>query len=842
MSSPQFPSNSSGSGDKKEDNPESKPTLFGSNINFGSNNNELLFGSNNNKNGLFQLPVSNSGSQAQPLFGGNNAQLPPLNDQTGPGKDELPSLGLFSNASGTAFGSMNTGSEKKPWDDSGKGNVPPKATENLFSSNAMPFSGSIFGQGNSNGMSFGSQSPPSDENSGEEELSDVSEEAAEFAFEDAPIPEGGIPTWHESNRTLNFQLNPVSEDGVGWVAQRVNKTGGNEKVLDDKERQVYQCGIPPHYRGPSYVELVMQLFDLSSRLARAKDELREQRSWEIAANELMIEFSDYLHEYRDTLDEELELEIQEALNIVMLFQIMCFMPSDLHNITNEFLEWVNHVEPPSMDQADVDDIMRTNPPTSHPAFWEHLRQTALRGYENAAVAILRESVAAEMALDVKECFEIAIQLFKSYPTPDHGVYSFRQWRNTCIEARHKAGEISDPAMCAELQQLFGIMSGDINAIVEGSQTWFEAVGALLKYHDPTRSRIPEYYEKVSTYIGPDSTVTWDVACGDVISGNYLKAIQRLETLDVSVAAITTQFCSLRGLLREYISLTQGQSVLEWLQVSMAKSCLASEKLFVIGIEILKGMGTQEAIQIIGEVLPRMKITSPDDFEWAITTAMSLDLHKTAAQLYRAVGMSHASQQCYYDALVRFAEAEDTNAIVSQCWKLFESMLVTQEPPSDILTANALGDNFEYPMPPVVRECLAPCAVLASFLVNMEAEDRESAARHISALFRFPYLPAEYRALLIAAPIPLLSRDQPRVFDRSTLIDMMAAVTKCESSDKEDLHAGLALLEYSLTLSSAKDKKWDWRSHIEAGESGDKIIQRVRGLLSLEMSRAFLEER
>jgi nuclear pore complex protein Nup85 len=681
------------------------------------------------------------------------------------------------------------------------------------------------------------QSSRTNEGPQDNDAEEVVDESSTFHLEGAPIPSGGVETWSESNRTLFFKTNPVSIDGITWVCSKEWKKGDH---VFEVEKQVFPTQVPGYPATEEYKQLVVDSYGVMTEFVRTQDQMPHTREWEEMTKEYIDKYVNLLTHYTNNTTDE---NLLDALSVGLCFNVICFTPSFIHDITKPFLEWVNTVDP-GWPLEDTKEVIQTNPPTEHPSFWNYIHHLTIRGLGETAASVLKSAYGNHLDTDVAECFDYAIQLFRSYPESDGTKYSFRQWRESCLTAKLKASEISTIEWRLEVQKMFEIMSGDVDAILSTSTTWYEAVGAMLKYREPKRSRLLEYYEQTTAALPPDYTVAWEAGCASILAGNYLQAIQKVESLDLCTAATLTQFCKQRGLLDRYVEISkqqQGQQgIAEWLLLQHAQQCLSTKDLTGIGVELLRDIGTYQAIQIIGEALPRLIGTDIDEIEWAVGVAAELGLEDTERSINKATARMFLSRQAHLDAFVAFERAGDVTGLSVHCWKLFEECLTTQHMPIDDITALAISENNDLELSPLIRECISPCAVLAGFIKNIQSATPSSAAKYIIALLQFPYLPPKYIGILIAMTIPLLSRDKPRIFRVPDLISIMTAVDSWENGDKDQFNSGMALLEHSLAIAPSGTSPYDWRSQFQVGVVGQRVVQTARIRLAKEMSRAYLE--
>lgn len=700
-----------------------------------------------------------------------------------------------------------------------------------------------------NKFTFVTEDDMADDDLLEDEFRPDSDSILEECLGEAPIPYGRVQNWSSQNRTLKFVLNPVTYEGIAWVDEKERRVKSRfvSREVIEQESKLYPAAIPGMSISKSYKDMVIDAFALTMGY--------EVSNFEQSSGEGRSSLEERIQQFVSLIIETAKLDpesnLGDALSIIQCFYAVRFSSSP--SLTVPFLEWINHYTDDEWPLEDITDIMRTTPVISHPRFWDRMFHIAIRGLMDNCVATLQAARDGVSDSTVEECFELGIKLFKAFPKDVNvSQYSFRQWKETSAALLLKAGDISDTQMRYNVEKLFNIMRGDIDTILEMSHSWYEAIGAMLIYHDPTKSRLNEYYNLAIKQHPVDTTLAWEAGSAAVISGDILVAIQNIESLDLCLASSMSQFCKHGGLLDSYIEISRisdelndpnRSSIADWLSLRHAQACLGYPDLCPVAIDMLRDIGTEEAIQTIAECLPRYVTDNLEQFDWAIGIAESLNLRQSEIVLHKTMAMKFISLGQYFSAFVEFDNAGDVDGLRIYCWKLFEETLVSQEVPGDITTIEAVTtDNFEFEISPLIRECLAPCAVLARFFECLKQGLNAEAAKYIVALFLFNYLPSEYYGLLVAMVIPLLSRTKPRVISTKDISIIITAVDLWENdqSNKGSLHSGMGLLEHSLALTPSNPGEYDWRSYFEAGISGDNIMQTARIKLAQEISRAYLD--
>lgn len=716
-----------------------------------------------------------------------------------------------------------------------------------------------FENANESQISFnGSGSKTADKIVIDEELKDVLDNGMpETPFEDAPIQQGGLERWRKTGRTLKFRHNPVGFGGLAWIA---NASDRNQDA-EERELQLFPSPVTERLEKPWYRNMVKECYAIIkeySAQARQHEQSFEQR--DAFHDRYDAEFVGRIFaainraeeqgaQEDDAQNDETLRALADASNVVGCFGVTVYLPRRA-DIGGPFANWVSRVDP-GWTKETVEEIMETNPPTTHPEFWRYIDETCCRGLLDVCAESLRQASKHQddLSATAREIYEHAMDLLQSFP--DNGdPLQFKQWRAAVINAGLRAQDLEDAELKQQFQKVFKLLQGDIDTILQVADNWLQAVGALVKFHDPSRSRLREYYERAVKVHPLDTTIDWIVGAGAVVRGEVLKAIQMLEGLDACVAATMAEFCFETGLLETYMDVAGDarQPVVDWLVMSHAQQCLCDAELASTGLGLLEMVGSPSARAVIAEVLPRIRWETTAQIEEALDLARRLDLPDTERRLNMSVATTCFATGRFLTGFNALEKAENAPALAKWVWKLFEDTLVQLSVQGDAVTKSIVSGDLsqvlgDAAVSPQLREFLAPVAVLSHFIQHLEAGQGVVAAKFASVLFQFPYLPSKYIGLLIAAVSPLVSRKHPRVFTTAALVSIVDCLDRWESGDESDVHEGMLLIEASLAAAQASKGSLgphDWRRAYSAPVAGDKVIKYVRSDLAHEFARAYLD--
>lgn len=680
------------------------------------------------------------------------------------------------------------------------------------------------------------------------------EDIEETMLPNAPIVRGGVETMIAQGRAVKFVLNPAVSDGSLWISDR-----GEIKRLDDavpkaydEERKIYIVEVPGVSFSDKYCQFVIDSYKLMCEctgvtrgsVANGKDSSTATRNPDVIVQKYTDLFINLMETFLENGQADLPeaVQVADSLNIVKCLNATRFTPDSRHNISDQFMEWVNTVDG-GWPIDSTEEIMLYSAPLEHPSFWNRMVSLVCRGELEVAASSLEAVINGPLHEDMRVHINYTIQLCRSYPV-GAPVLDFRTWKGQCNEVHRSLQSVDDTMNAQGLSRVLNVLRGDKESLLELDEPWFVILGDFLKYHDPSRTRLNEYYNMVIKAHPIDVTITWEKGCSEVLKGNYLTVIRDIESLDRCTAVTVTELCRQRRLLDIYtVDIGQSEKPITWLTLSHAQNCLANTKLIRIGVEMLENISHEhrEARRIIQEFLPRYDFTDNEDMEWALRVCSRMNLNTTSLRLHRIAAVKYVQNQCFLEAFIEFDRAKDLDGMRVFSWKLFEESLVNVAARGDPLTLAAVGKDNTINIPHAVRECLSPFAVLVEYFNFLQDGLFAEAASNIVALVQFPYIPVKYYGLLVVSALPLLSRSRPRVLKTSDLIALINALDKLGKNVGDELaESGKALIQYSLSLATSQMEPWDWRQTFQRFDTCEQIVRRIRIDIAREISRSYLD--
>lgn len=655
---------------------------------------------------------------------------------------------------------------------------------------------------------------------------------------EAPIAPGMVDKWRENDRTLAFQFNPASNDGFAWITptdykHELERDGG--VPIQKEDTKLYPASIPGLKYTPEYTGFVTECFMHLQRMVNANISMnsggldfRRDMRWN-------DQISDYISEFLQLIDacSDTNQRLRDVGHIVRCFNAIRFQPDTRNNVASLFSEWVNWADENPTSEL-VEQVMAQENPEQDSRFWLLLYIATVRNVIDLCAAMLSSIKDHYTGNNSKHMIDYAIQLMTEYPK-DCNTFVFSEWKKNVEEMKRSLELVEDARLQSRLELLCSILLGNKETIFQVSSTWYEAMCGLLCYADPTRKRLDEYYVLSVERYPVDQTVAWEEGCSAVIQGDFLIAIEKIESLDPFVATVISETCEAKGLMDIYLG-DSFTNIRNWLLINFAKLCLDERALALSGVKLLVQINTSEAKAIFAEYVPRLVLVQPEDVEELINTAMDLGLDETVKIIHRTTAKQLEMEGAYLESMIHLEQIQDRNALRTLSWKLFEECLVRGEPLSDFMLADAVENRQTIDIAPAVRESLAPYAVLAKAFIYLREGSSIKAANHFIALFRFPHIPVKYYCVLFMSMDLLLQRQQPRVFSVVELTDVMRAIDKWEEAVQKDERTRQEIRELMKLISrtSANDDESTKEMEIQ------HILKNTRQKLAKEVSRAYME--
>lgn len=468
------------------------------------------------------------------------------------------------------------------------------------------------------------------------------------------------------------------------------------------------------------------------------------------------------------------------------------------------VRWINRYDP-KPDNALVDAVMYNTPlPYTHASFWLYVTALVTRGlFAQAALSLraLKFDELEHICPVLHAQFGDLAALVASYePMAQKG--QFAAWKRAASDFRAALATADvgaeHAAAAASIRDVAGVLCGLVRTIAAHTSTWYDMYGALALFH--VREGADADHAELA--VAEKGVPPAEAALCDAVRHRHMRLLLAIDRLDPATAAYVSRLMEWHGCLAvdadgihdgdlakdlSSISVTvHGGSVSDYLLTRHAYECLEVHALAPVGVGLLASvvpLSSAHVRAVLQEFLPHYECFTNDDMEWALTLCAKFALADTALRLYLRQGEKSLRLGHVFEALSMWARcfggpAKESAAAMARihavCWGLFQDSLLRGAPVADELLANIVRGDVGFAVPPVLRQCLAPYAVLAEYWLG-----RADTARSISRVFhllRMRHMPRRFAPLLLAQLLPMFR-------EHLTLPDLVVTIELIDGFEK-----------------------------------------------------------
>ncbi|KAJ1680303.1 Nucleoporin nup85, partial [Spiromyces aspiralis] len=352
--------------------------------------------------------------------------------------------------------------------------------------------------------------------------------------------------WTQRNRTLLTDPHPYKPQVLACVGGKKPKEllPTPERVFD-QDRVVYPVKwnpIPNYIR--SFINSTHSTFQMLHDLVRAQLE-DEEAIGRIGISHLkmigglyhdaMLRYLSVLQNGYDQDNAGIIDEIDKVESMIAIWELCIIVNFDLASpqdpVLAVILGWYNrYFSGPTT--GEVQEIVASPNPMSHPSFWRCLNKAVLCGNAETASQLLNmviesDSDASESAEEAKNCVTTMPRQEGDLSRTQYQS-KWKEWHSRCrsIHQAMKGGEEEAEEVWAKLRQLMGLMCGDLEAVVKEADNWHEMLVAMLLYSEPATMvvSLPDLVDTcLSTFEAKDLNV-FDHAIIALLTGNVGKFV------------------------------------------------------------------------------------------------------------------------------------------------------------------------------------------------------------------------------------------------------------------------------------------------------------------------------
>ncbi|CUM65220.1 uncharacterized protein PRCAT00002851001 [Priceomyces carsonii] len=599
----------------------------------------------------------------------------------------------------------------------------------------------------------------------------------------------------------------------------------------------------------------------------------------------------------DNKDEDLE-NFQFLMNILECIQANCFY-SDI-NVRPELIsKWINKYDA-KPDNELVESVAINSPkPYLHHQFWNtYISQLILRGMVTQAGEAIAHSNYEELKESEPKLYTVISDfktLLSNYSTMSLKG-QFPQWKLACCEFRDIYSKMVEGITLPQLSIIKGqiydlicILTGLPKTISNLCDNWYEIYSALALYQvRDDKNLYKEFYKVAISELPPaissDGDDLFDIvehSYVDVMEGNFLKVLEAIFKLDPATSSYVSKLFEMKGYLDSYYSISDLDSlesfinkktISDYFLMIHAYNCLNLHSLIPVGIGLLLNpeIATSKQLsvnnrKVVAEVLPKYVYRTNDDLEWGLTICAKLNLVSTAKELYYLHGLKSLEEGLLLESLNMFVNCYDPTLINGAsnidgmkkvhyiAWDLiFQDSLLNNRPVADELingiVEHKVSDKLD--IHPVIKQCLAPYAVLFEFYRSLGQDNQSnSAIKRLSRLIhliRFNHLPRKFCPLLLSQILPFLISSYYK-FTLPDVIVIIELINSYESQVKdEELEEGESLYKYAIANIESETKPYDWRVILKSSgtsipKSVHELLKRLRNEIVVKIGKVYIDK-
>lgn len=604
----------------------------------------------------------------------------------------------------------------------------------------------------------------------------------------------------------------------------------------------------------------------------------------LAFGQIVDAFNSFYDTVKEIVDDQDAEAYGDLLSLLDCIQANSFAITERQK-PELIIRWLNRYDP-KPDNDFIDAVMYDTPkPYLHPLFWTaYLGDLLTRGMFPQAVSSLQNSKYDELKDSSPELYAIITDLITVLDAYTSMALKgqFPEWKYTVCGYRdnfkkQKAliSDVEHIAIASQIHDLLCVISGLPKTIASYVTTWYEMYGALSLYQvRDDESVFDDYFKLAIAEKGSNSASKLEQDFCDLLTEKYLRVILAIDSYHTPTAAYVSKLFELKGLLTSYYDEAATKTleasgtlfrrlISDYLLTRHAFECFEVHLLVPVGVGLLLNpviTPSSDSLTrnrlVIGEFMPHYECFTNDDMEWAMTVCAKLNLTDTIKKLYLKQGEKSLKEGHIFEALNMLVNcyedvpsSDGRHAAMTKVhyivWELlFQDCLLNSTPVPDELILNVVTNNIdpEFEVHPVIRQCLAPYAVLAEYFGHVgEPNDFSKNISRLFHLLRFKYLPQKFVPLLLAQLLPFFAGDQFQLPELVVIIELIESAeleTKGHADDFEDLY------KYA-SENIPENTPQDWRNALrkqgrEIPSTVTQLLKEIRQQIVVKIGQVYIK--
>ncbi|KAJ1922205.1 Nucleoporin nup85 [Mycoemilia scoparia] len=560
---------------------------------------------------------------------------------------------------------------------------------------------------------------------------------------------GRSAEWSERNRTLLTDIHPFKSELVACVGgKKAKEELSHPETVFEQDLNVYFIkwnNIPDNQLAKSQELMEVQ-------------EDGEEALVERVGMEHLLKLSTY---YRDSIMRHLSIlqgevlddcdtengqanEEAQAFQYIHALWQLCeifyfYLTSPQDQVQDHYIDWLNK-NFPSPSTMEGQSIISDSDPVNH-------EDSPLDASESAEEI---KNLVVGMPLRHEETS------ISAYNT------KWRDWHNRCrmIYRAMEGGEENDEAW-SHLHKLVSLLQGDEESIMESSQSWQEAVCAMLLYSQPTITvaNFPDLVETCFGSFGVEESSAFDHATVSLINGNLGKFIILCNQIDWWFVAHITNLLYHMGLLEELDSMFP-VDMHEYFITSYAETLVSHSSLWRVALDYFANC-PKSGHEFLEQYVLHIPLTSD----------------RKTKKLINIMAKQKSNRDQYGAAIINYSKINDTRNISQIANNLISAYISTGDLSYVKVIDSVIGLNSLY------TSSMKFLSQYRDFHELYKSQRFVEAGKLLVSLLTTHTAPRKFWITILIDAIPLLEGDE-LVFDTFETYELMRCAEEIATSPRK----------------------------------------------------------
>ncbi|KAJ1943257.1 hypothetical protein FBU59_002964, partial [Linderina macrospora] len=353
-------------------------------------------------------------------------------------------------------------------------------------------------------------------------------------------------------------------------------------------------------------------------------------------------------------------------------------------VVAHMLEWLNtNFSPSSLEDSVVVAGRQAKEIAVDKSLWPLIARLAVRGHLTVLANIL-QGVAKELGEDVSRLARSVAKVARSMPVLSNGEEKggfLGRWRKWTMSVKDVGKEIAQAlvdqpgnAALEGLQVAISIIAGKDEAIAGASQSWQDALGAMLLYQEPTAQadRLPELTDAAAEQFEISDFRPLDNALLVLLKQDLPTFLPLCDQIDSWLSAHAADLLTHLGIIDTFRHMLVVDPRPHYL-VALAEQYMENEGMWQVVLDYLGAAGEHEVMQ---EVIMRVPLSSDRVAQKVLEICEKHRLETALNRILRQLGRQRWRRGRRGAAIADFARAGDNLSITAICEELWSEYMAS----------------------------------------------------------------------------------------------------------------------------------------------------------------------